>query len=68
MQEEKMLKTEEAKGLLDVVKNYLVGQPGDLPAAERAWIGRLLAEIRYSWEVADDRPEPPWPSNCERLR
>lgn len=65
MRDEKMLKKEEAQGLLDVVKNYLLYQPGDLPAAERAGIGRLLAEIRYTWEVVDGDPLPP---NCTRLR
>jgi hypothetical protein len=66
MPNEKMFKKEEAQGLLDVVKNYLLFQPGDLPAAERHGIGRLLTEIRYTWEVADDGPAPP--PNCTRLR
>lgn len=65
MSEEKMFKTEEAQGLLSVVENYLLFQPGDLPAGERRGIGRLLAEIRYTWEVTGERPVPP---NCTRLR
>ncbi len=67
MSNEKMFKKEEAQGLLDVVKNYLLFHPGDLSVAERHGIGRLLTEIRYTWEVADDTPTPSLPPNCTRL-
>jgi len=65
MPTEKMFEKEEAQGLLDVVKNYLLFQHGDLPVSERRGIGRLLAEIRYTWEVIDEETDP---ANYERLR
>lgn len=45
-----MLEVGEAEGLLEVVKNYLLQQQGDLPAPERRGIGRLLSEIQYTLE------------------
>jgi hypothetical protein len=65
MLEEKLFRVEEAKGLLTVVKTYLLRVEGDLPADERKGLGRLLDEIQVS---LDSTPAPlpdnvkPWPT------
>ena len=56
MPDEKIFKTDEAHGLLEVVKNYLLLRSGDLPAAESRGIARLLSEISYAWEVEAHPP------------
>jgi hypothetical protein len=65
LNEEKLFRVEEAQGLLNVVKTYLLRVEGDLPADERKGLGRLLDEIQVSLE---SRPAPrpdnvhPWPT------
>jgi len=54
MREEKMFGVEEANGLMDVVRNYLLHIDGDLPAAERKGLGRLLDEIQMSLEGEEE--------------
>jgi hypothetical protein len=67
MPDESVFDREEAQGLLEVVKNYLLHLTGDLPAGERRGIGRLLSEVCYS---LDAHPVPargePYPVEAHR--
>lgn len=59
MAEEKMLSREEAVGLFDVVKRYLLDGGGELPEPERKGLGRLLSEIQYTLETEPESPGGP---------
>lgn len=59
MAQEKMLTQEEAEGLFDVAKRYLLEGQGDLSPAERKGLGRLLSEIQYSLESGEGEERPP---------
>lgn len=61
MAEEKMLSHEEALGLYDVAKRFLLDGTGGLSAAERKGLGRLLSEIQYTLESADTTEQPTRP-------
>jgi len=62
MAEEKMFSREEAVGLFDVAKWYLLNGGGELTELERKGLGRLLSEIQFALECESERPEgPPMP-------
>lgn len=59
MSEEKMLNLEEAQGTLDLLKHYLLGGSGELPARERRAVGRLLSEVQFTLETPLEEEELP---------